>query len=322
MIAKTYSPENDFDLYEKYETLTNKLKEVKYHTISSSSVLQLIALILNKKDCGRKTILRIEKQEFIDIWDAVESAILSAVDFFRGYGIPVSKLLPFSGLIVTFGYYFFKHPKNPSGFQLKMLEDFFWRVSVGNRYSASVDSKITIDINKIDKILNNELPKYEWVIDTSEEFIRVNGVFSTGRAMIKSVLCLFTIQKPKLFHNNLIVNVDNSTLKNANARNYHHFFPKHYMKKNHPSWSYEEVNHIANITIVDDDLNKNKIRTKSPSDYMSNFRIENPKLNETMQSHLISDLEVFGIWDNDYGKFFNQRIKLISELLTEKIIQN
>ena len=39
-----------------------------------------------------------------------------------------------------------------------------------------------------------------------------------------------------------------------------------------------------------------------------------------MKTHLIVDLNEFGIWDDDYGKFFENRIKAISEELGKRII--
>ena len=58
-------------------------------------------------------------------------------------------------------------------------------------------------------------------------------------------------------------------LKQANSKNYHHFFPRAYLtKKGEEKF---KINHILNITIVDDFLNKNKIRAKAPSKYMKEF---------------------------------------------------
>ena len=319
MVAKTYDPDQEFDLYDKFQEFVDEMREVKYETISSANILQLISLLL-EKECKRKTILKLDKQEFINKWDDAVNCIRCAVDFFRGYGIPVSRLLPYSTLVVPLGYFFYHHQNNPSGYKLKLLEDFFWRVSLGFRYSSAVEGKLVQDIDKIDKILQEEQPHYEWKIETSEEFIRDNGYFGTGRSLIKAILCLYTKFKPKSFENNLDVNIDNSWLKIATSKNYHHFFPKAYMKKNYPDMDFWRYNHIANITIVDGYLNKNKIKAKAPSNYMNSFMNNNNDLENTMRTHLIDDLNEFGIWDNDYNKFFEQRIKRISEELSKRII--
>ena len=208
MVAKTYEPSRNFDLFDKFQELTADLEPVQYDTISSANVLQLVALLI-KRECKRKTILKLDKHDFIDTWDQAISCIKSAVDFFRSYGIPVSRLLPYNTLIVPFAYFFHHHSHNPTGQKLKLLEDFFWRVSLGFRYSSAVESKLVQDIEKMDKILKEEQPRYEWGVDTSPEFIKNNGHFGTGRSLIKAILSLFAMQKPKSFDSHLDVNIDN-----------------------------------------------------------------------------------------------------------------
>ncbi|WP_209332829.1 DUF262 domain-containing protein [Lunatimonas salinarum] len=319
MVAKTYDSNKKFDLAEKYDELTEELATSQYDTIPSATVLQVIAILL-EKDCTRKQILKLDKEKFIGIWDEATNCIKQSVDFFRSYGISVSRILPYNALIVPFSYYFFLHEKNPTGEIKKRLEDFFWRASLGFRYSSGVESKLAQDIEKIEKIVKGELPKYEWAVNIDEEFVENNGWFSTGKAFIKAILCLLSKQSPKSFDNNLNVIMDNSWLKIASSKNYHHYFPKSWLKKNYKDWEYFYVNHIVNITIVDDFLNKRTIKTKSPAVYMKTFRKENEDLVQTMKTHLI-DIEKDGIWENDYETFYNNRLKRIAKALNKFIIQ-
>ena len=228
--------------------------------------------------------------------------------------------MPYNALIVPFSYYFFLHKKNPTGEIKKRLEDFFWRVSLGFRYSSGVESKLAQDIEKIEKIVKGELPKYEWAVNIDEEFVENNGWFSTGKAFVKAILCLLSKQTPKSFDNNLNVIMDNSWLKIASSKNYHHYFPKSWLKKNYKDLEYFFVNHIVNITIVDDFLNKRTIKTKSPAVYMKTFRKENEDLAQTMRTHLI-DIDKDGIWENDYDTFYHNRLKRITKALNKFIIQ-
>ena len=176
--------------------------------------------------------------------------------------------MPCSALSDEFSFFFILHKKNPTGVIKKRLEDFFWRVSLGFRYSSGVESKLAQDFEKIEKIVKGELPKYEWAVNIDEEFVEKNGWFSTGKAFVKAILCLLSKQTPKSFDNNLNVIMDNSWLKIASSKNYHHYFPKSWLKKNYKDLEYFFVNHIVNITIVDDFLNKRTIITKSPAVYM------------------------------------------------------
>lgn len=319
MVAKTFDQERKFDLSEKFQELIENLRPLNYETISDATVLQTVATILCK-ECKRQIILRLDKKDFIDTWDRAKDAIEQAVEYFRNcYRIPVSQLLPYNALIVPFAYFFFHHPDRPTGDRHKFLEDFFWRCTLSGRYSSSVESKLAQDVKRIDQILAGELPSYDWGIDTSAEFIKNNGWFSASRSYIKAILCIYAYQQPKSFSDNSIVNISNYWLKQANSKNYHHFFPRAYLRGR----GYEEfrINHILNITIVDDFLNKREIKAKAPSKYMAVFRDRNPYLVDTMKTHLIEDLEGFGIWNDDYDKFFDVRAKAVSRELSKRIIK-
>ena len=318
MVAKTFDHEKNFDLSEKFHELIDKLKPFNYETISDATVLQIVSLILSK-ECKRQVILQLKKNEFIDIWEQVIDSIERTVEYFRNsYRIPVSQLLPYNALIVPFSYFFFHHKDKPTGNKQKYLEDFFWRCSLSGRYSSAVESKLAQDVKRIDQILISELPSYDWSIDTSEEFIKNNGWFSAARSYIKAILCIYSYHQPKSFNDNAIVNISNYWLKQANSKNYHHFFPKSYLKTKDYGVSY--INHILNITIVDDFLNKREIGAKAPSKYMTKFQ-GNPDLNSTMMTHLIENLNTFGIWSDDYDKFFNERAKVVSRELSKRVIK-
>lgn len=318
MIAKTFDADKDFDLSEKYKELIEDLRPLDYETLSDATVLQTVSVIL-EKECQKKVILKLDKERFISTWDKAVTAIYSAVEYFRGYyRIPVSKLLPYNALIVPFAYFFYHHPDRPDGDIQLRLQDFFWRVSLSGRYSSGVESKLAQDIKRIDLILSGELPKYDWPVNISEKFLIDNGWFSANRSFIKAILCLYAYQQPKSFNDGSIVNISNYWLKQANSKNYHHFFPRAYLKKNGEDEFY--INHILNITIVDDYLNKRVIRALSPSNYMSNFKKLNPDLQRTMKTHLINDLDDFGVWDDDYDKFFDARAELVSKELKKRII--
>jgi hypothetical protein len=131
MVAKTFDSEKEFDLSEKFQNLVATLKNVEYDTISDATVLQIVSLIITK-ECNRKNILRLEKVQFINIWDNVVKAIEAAVDYLKGYyRIPVSKLLPYNALLAPFAYFFYHHKDKPLDKKQKYLEDFFWRISLG-----------------------------------------------------------------------------------------------------------------------------------------------------------------------------------------------
>jgi hypothetical protein len=318
MVAKTYDPDTKFDLAEKFDALITELQVADYETLSSATVLQTLSVLI-RKDCSKKEILNLPKQAVIQAWPKAVEAIHATVDYFRSYyRIPVSRLLPYPALVIPFAYFFSKHPDKPTGDRQQFLHDFFWRVSLGGRYSQSLEARVAQDIGKIDKILKGKLPEYDWAVDVSPEFIERNGYFSTSRSFVKAILCVLAHKQPKSFVDNSIVCLDNSFLKQANSKNYHHFFPKAWLAKQDVDWG--RINHVANITLVDDFLNKRLIRAQSPKTYMKGFIANNHEIEKCLSTHLIKLNDSFGVLTDDYDSFFSARCKAISRELSKQII--
>ncbi|NTV35373.1 MAG: DUF262 domain-containing protein [Anaerolineaceae bacterium] len=317
MSAKTYDEPQKFDMQVKWDGFIKELKEIKYEGVSSSVMLSLLALLLSRtKECKRKTILALDKQDIIDNWDSVLSALKDSVDYFRTtYRIPVSQLLPYDSLLVPFAYFFYQTKNKPNADQRKYLEEFFWRISLAFRYSSSTESKLAQDIKRIDLIISGQRPEYTDIkvdLDSPQSLIDTN--FSAGNSYCKAILCLLAYQEPKDFQDNGKVILDNSWLKVASSKNYHHFFPRAYLKNN----TVLNSNSLVNITFVSDHLNKRKIGSKAPSQYINDFQDENSQINKALQSHFI-DIEGFGIESDDYDTFLQARAKLIFTELKSRI---
>jgi hypothetical protein len=316
MIAITY--DKNFNLRKKYDDL-NAITEQIGFKVPPQSVLQLISLILSV-DCKSKTILSLNKNDIINLWDAVSNAIKLAIGFLQtDFKVVGTSILPTAAFFVTFGYFFYKHGKpQPSDKQCDLLKKYFWKSALSERYSGASETAMANDVKQlIDEIVKGNSPQYgpEFNFKFTEQDI-ISWPFSLGSTITKSIMCLLTSKGPLRFDNNSPLNLQNNFLVIALSRNYHHFFPQAYLKKTgHGSQS----NLVMNITLVDDFLNKRVIRDKAPSVYMAKWNTggsdENKKLAQTMTTHFIDDLDGFGVWKDDYVKFIQERGKLIySEL--------
>ncbi len=169
----------------------------------------------------------------------------------------------------------------------------------------------------MDDILNEKAPDYRGEELTLTVDQLKDQWFSAGNAICKAVLCLYAYYQPRSFSSNALVTIDNSWLKVATSKNYHHFFPKAYLRRR----GYEErqANVILNITIVDDNLNKRSIGARAPSEYMRQFADSNELLDETMATHLINDLDAYGIWTDNYEAFLEQRGKRVLKELNKRL---
>lgn len=324
MVAKTYDELKGFDLADRYQILRDGsddekqcLMSAKYETLPESLIMQCVAAITMRAVKG-KDILKIKREDFIENWDPMVSSLFTAIDFVRAeLRIPVSQLLPYPSLLIPFTYFFHKTGNKKAGLkQIRRLEQFFYWCGINERYSSSSDSKISEDFNKIDKIISGESPVYPSLeLNVTPEQISETH-FSSGNAYCKSILCLLAFNQPKSFDTDGIVVLDNSNLKIASSRNYHHFFPKNYLEKNVRG---AESNLIANITLIDGYSNKHKIGKKPPNQYIREFSEENTQMDKTLKSHLIDDRVSFGIDDNNYETFVAKRSDSISSMLNDKL---
>lgn len=318
VVAKTYDERRKFDLAERFALLKTRLNKHEYD-IAEMTPLQLIAL-LAKNDCRRQAILKLDKATVIKLWDPVEDAIEHSIDHFKAvYGVRVSQLLPYGGMVIPFAYFFHKNGgKKPTTDQARLLADFFWRCALGGRYSVSFESRVTSDLTKIDKILKGKAPVYEWPTRIDPEFLLANGRFAPSRSFVKAILCIYASFQPRSFDNNGIVAIANDTLKRANSRNYHHFFPRAYLKK--IGVSDARANNVFNITMIDAHLNKNQIRARPPLKYMEEFEKSNPDMSQTLKSHLMPASFWADIQNEDYEHFLEGRAERISKELKKRVI--
>ena len=321
MSAKTYDEAANFDMQAKWEQFQKKLNDSKYENISPSVILQILSLIISEsKECKRKTILGLEKADILAQWDAAISAIEKTIDHFRTVlRIPLSQLLPYDTLIVPFAYFFLKTGKAPTGQQRKYLEELFWRSSLSLRYSSATESKLAADIKKVDLIIEGQRPLYPEfkLFINSPDDLRTTE-FSTGNAICKSILCILAYHEPKDFDTNGKVLLDNSYLKIASSKNYHHFFPRAYVRKNGSDAETPYANSIVNITLVSAELNKKRIAAKAPSVYLGDFADENSELKHALKSHLI-DLDGASVIQNDFTAFLKNRSEALFEEIQKRI---
>ena len=318
MVAKTYDPEREFDLLEEYDDFKEELQSAGFDSVDATDLLQLISLML-ERDCKKKTILDLNRDRFIDTWPIALENIRAAIDYIRtAFKIPVSRLLPYSSLVVPIALFFHGNDKKrPSKVQAELLSDFFWRAGWSERYSSSADSKLGQDLRAIEAILDEKRPRYDWAAPVELDYF-YDTTFSASSAFCKTVLALLASLHPKKFDGEDLVNLQNDWMRRADSMNFHHVFPKAYLRKNeYQDW---EANRILNISLVDDFLNKRIIRARPPSDYMADFSETNDSFAKTMKSHLIATSKNASIWQDDYERFLDERGEALVKLLKKKLI--
>ena len=325
MVAKTYDEAKKFDLAEKYELLRDGsddemecLTSAKFETLPESIIMQCVAAI-TLRAVRSKDILKIRRETFIDKWEPMKASLFTAIDFIRSeLRVPVSQLVPYPALVIPLVYFFnVTANKKPSIEQVRLLEQFFYWAGLTERYGSSTESKMSEDFNKMDAIVKGTGTTYASTDLSIAPQKIAETWFSAGNGYCKAILCLLAYQLPKSFDTNGLVILDNSNLKIATSRNYHHFFPKAYLDSVDKS---KEPNLIANITLIDGYSNKHRIGKKPPSEYTGKFAKTNEALADTLKTHLINDVASYGVHTDDYALFIQRRSKAIAMALNIKLL--
>ncbi len=324
MVAKTYDEAKKFDLAEQFELLRDGsddekecLTAAKFETLPESVIMQCVAAIILKAVRSRD-ILKIRRDVFIENWESMRDALFMTIDFVRSeLRVPVSHLVPYPALVIPLTYFFHKtRNKKPTNEQVRLLEQFFYWVGLNERYSSSTESKIAEDFNKMDSIIKGQTPNYQKTELKITAAAIAETWFAAGNAYCKAILCLLAYQQPKSFDTGGLVILDNSNLKIASSRNYHHFFPKAYLAKASPD---DEPNLIANITLIDGYSNKHRIGKKAPSKYIKEFSKDNKTISTALKTHLVDDIDDFGVSSDDYASFIDRRSFAFAEALNVKL---
>jgi hypothetical protein len=305
MIAKTWSP--NFNLRNKLHDFLKELKQKNYGEISDVIILQCLSTNF-QKECKRKDILELSREQIISIWDETIESIKKSIDFLKNeLNITNSKILPFGSLIVPLSYFFYKlGNKDETSSQKENLIEWFWKASISNRFDSAVEGRIAEDIKNIMlPNLSNEKIKFNYTMPVINEDKIINQKYSLGSAFSKTIMCLFAYNKPKHFENNKLVSF--GSFSKFNSLEFHHIFPKNYLKKDVQE-NYDLKDSIANISFVPAGANK-FMRDNPPNVYLD--KLNNPELEKTFETHIIPKYKNSGLLENDFNKFSKYRANAI-----------
>ena len=318
LVARTWLPIDDdggFDLRAAYDELREELEEVNFNDIPEAVVAQLAGALI-KHDCTRKAILGIGREEMREAWPKLVDSLHSAVDFARKrLRITTSRLLPYPSLLIPLAYFFFRNGmRNPNGNQSSWLIRYFYLNGFSWRLSSGAQSKLTEDLQIIDSWVVGEAAAFNVPVSVTAADIRETPL-RLGNAYCKSLLCLLSAKKPLDFRDGSDVHLQGRFLKQANSRQFHHVFPRAYMRGKVGA---ENVNSIVNIALIPADLNL-RIGKQPPSRYLSAFSDANPDWSSTLDSHAIEGTAKDALDRDDFQCFVEHRSHSLAKLARDAI---
>ena len=123
----------------------------------------------------------------------------------------------------------------------------------------------------------------------------------------KTFILLLAREHPLNFIQGTKISLEN-VLSIGNRKEFHHIYPKDYLEKLDDNYTREQINCLANFTILSRTDN-NKIKNKPPSQYKLLMPKEPNILENILKTHLCN-VDVF---DDNYDNFLKSRTKLLLE---------
>lgn len=242
--------------------------------------------------------------------DEVVKAYRRATDFLTiEIGAPNARIIPYSNQMVMLADIFRRVPfLNAS--QVERVKKWFWQTTVDGYFSGWNTGQMAGDLEAVRQFANGaddalELPHFR-----PERRIWISRTFRANNAHAKMLGLMLSQRHPRDLVNGQKLSLDKA-LEWSNEKEYHHFFPKAFLKKQ--GYKPPAINSIANFVLLSSASNK-RISDSKPSEYLSECKQTlGEQFGDVMRSNLISDEAVEAAFQDDFDNFQKARAQTLHE---------
>jgi len=304
---------DDFDLRKQVAALNRQFAQQGFGVLHETIFTQTFALVLKDK-CTTAAELSLKTDEVLEVWDRVVRSLRLAVDFVaNNLGVKRSDYLPYRGILVVLAYYFYHRSSSAiSAREREVLWQWFWRVTLSERYSSTSPSRMAEDALKLRAMLDGEEISFDYPSKATPDAIARTKMTSTTSALRNAVICLLALKRPQNLKDGSPVNLADDFFSNLKKAERHHIFPVDYLRRQ--GFPVASVHLVPNFCFIPADLNR-EIGNRPPAEYLAQFQKDNPLFTAAAESHLLPVSPDAAVWEDDYERFLSERARLIAEEL-------
>ena len=299
----------DFDLRAKFEELAAELDTFGFSDLRDDPdlLLKCCAAVLIG-DSSAKSVIDLKGSEVRDQFAKFRTGVLGAIEFLRSdCGVKSLKIMPYRSMLIPLAMCFATDKSagfHPSAAQRSALVKWFWVSCFSRRYSSSVDTAISQDIQAFKSLQNGDITELEKRSFTvSPNFFKDNAFLLTSVNTRIFVLLLATA-KPRSFISGSTVGLD-AVLTSCNRTEFHHIFPNnHLITAGFDDRSERFM--LANFSFLSQTDNRS-IQDKAPNVYKASLPTD--RYDEVLSSNLIP---LDGL-DLSYQEFIDKRSELLAK---------
>jgi hypothetical protein len=265
MVAATWSP--TFDLNALSESIAESLEAKGFESIEPNSILKCLSAVhFGGLKRGQMLKLReVKGEEMKTLVATTSAALLRAVDLLSTeFGIFTWDFLPYEAVLVILCHLCSRLSKLGDNHILR-IRQWFWRSAFSERYRVGGESFVTADLENVTSFVTSGAdPKmFEEALTPTQ---LAQTTFRSNNSRSRAFILALAVAKPRNITNGALVDTAEA-LSKFNKKEFHHIFPRGYMKKTQAT---AEPNVLANICMLAASEN-NAISDSDPHTYIPEF---------------------------------------------------
>ncbi|WP_454198228.1 GmrSD restriction endonuclease domain-containing protein [Nocardia sp. Marseille-Q1738] len=301
----------DFDLADLLEDASLSLAPKRFDTVEPPTLLRIIAAAA-EHGYDREDIDKLRRHSSAELRVVIKKAsegARRAADFLAtDLGLPSAAALPYQNQFTVLADLFHRVDK-PTSSQITALERWFWRTSFAGYFSGWSGRQMIATRDAIRAFAAGDIAELPPATGMPGADAWKRTRFRQGAAFSKAHALLLARERPVDLRSGRPIDVGKA-LSWSNDKEYHHFFPQAYLKKQ--GYGDAVINSVANIIMLTSITNIH-ISDQRPSEYLQDLIDMHGEA--TIRANCAASLVPPAAFDaalvNDYDTFLTERAALL-----------
>ena len=298
---------HDIDLHALSESLWTNIPALKrFSRVDDLDILRALTLLSGKKPT-RRNVLSLSPDHLKSRWDDLEKGTRRALDFLRDEAILDGDRIPTEPILPALFALWADVPEGgiEEGNARTLLRKYIWRAFFSNRYELAANTAVLQDFRALRERLQGsqvDIPIMTAELPESADDLLEVGWPRRRERLARAILCLILRGQAKDIYDGKPI-----TASNVLSREYHHLFPKKYLRDKGLE---DQADRALNVALITWTTNR-QISATSPRQYLedaANKILDDQELEDRLQSHLIP-IEPF--LQEDFEAFLQQRAEMV-----------
>lgn len=258
---------HDVDLHAMTRDLRSAVPHLRFFEKIDDLDLLRAVVLLDDRLPTQKRILRIEHEQLVSTWDGLIDGCRRALDFMQDEGVLDARRLPVKRIVPAMMALWTLAPDGGlrEGDARRLLRAYLWQACFSDRYERGGMTPLLHDFRAIRRRLRGgdvAIPCFDEddvELPTKKDLIHAGSPKKRNR-LARSILCLSLRQGARDIHDERP-----ATPESVQQREYHHLFPRAYLRDQGRE---EDPDRALNIALVTWQTNRS-IAAKEPAKYLA-----------------------------------------------------